>query len=78
MSKGTTTTSGLVQTYFANIFGPEQYQDLHEPLAKEYFQAFFDQRHLCRPDAHPPGPVRQEHTGPEASARALLELLKRL
>jgi hypothetical protein len=34
MSKGTTTTTGLVGTYFANVFGPEQYQDLHEPLAE--------------------------------------------
>ncbi len=28
MSKGTTTTTGLVHTYFANIFGALQYRDL--------------------------------------------------
>ncbi len=27
MSKGTTTSSGLVHSYFANIFGPPEYKD---------------------------------------------------
>ena len=41
MSKGTTTTTGIVHTYFANCFGPVQYKDLHEGLAHRFFQAFF-------------------------------------
>lgn len=41
MSKGTTTTSGIVHSYFANIFGPPQYRHLHDPLAEKYFAAFF-------------------------------------
>jgi hypothetical protein len=41
MAKGTTTSTGLVHTYFANIFGPAQYTDLHEPLAQEVFEAAF-------------------------------------
>ncbi|MDE1920482.1 MAG: phosphoenolpyruvate carboxykinase [Candidatus Omnitrophica bacterium] len=41
MSKGTTTSSGIVHSYFANVFGPVQYKELHEQLAKKYFDAFF-------------------------------------
>ncbi len=41
MAKGTTTASGLVHSYFANIFGPAQYQDLHEKLADQLFHAAF-------------------------------------
>jgi len=36
-AKGTTDERGLVRTYFANPFGPEQMQDLHETLAGHYF-----------------------------------------
>jgi hypothetical protein len=76
MSKGTTTSSGLVGTYFANVFGPEQYQDLHEPLARTFFETFFAQN-------IPVGQIRtqlglpgRERSGPEDAARALLEFLK--
>ena len=41
MSKGTTTTSGLVHSYFANIFGPPEYKCVHEAIAIKYFDAFF-------------------------------------
>jgi len=36
-AKGTTDERGLVRTYFANPFGPEQLPDLHEPLVQQYF-----------------------------------------
>jgi hypothetical protein len=78
MSKGTTTTSGLVKTYFANIFGPDQYQDLHEPLAKEFFQAFFARGTYVGQLRTRLGLPGQEHSGPEAAARALLETLKQI
>jgi hypothetical protein len=78
MSKGTTTASGLVQSYFANIFGPEQYQEMHEPLAKAFFQAFFDQGTYVGQVRTCLGLSGMERSGPEASARALLELLKSL
>ena len=38
MSKGTTTASGLTHSYFANIFGPSQYKEIHEKLASAAFQ----------------------------------------
>jgi hypothetical protein len=77
MSKGTTTTSGLVKTYFANIFGPDQYQDVHEPLAKEFFKAFFDRGTYVGQIRTQLGLSGQERTGPESAARALLEALKK-
>ncbi len=75
MSKGTTTSSGLVHTYFANVFGPEQYQDLHEPLARKFFQAFFEQGIYVGQMRTRLGLPGQERTGPEEAARALLEEL---
>ncbi len=41
MAKGTTTATGLGHSYFANIFGPPQYRDLHEELAGKTFEAAF-------------------------------------
>jgi hypothetical protein len=41
MSKGTTTSTGLIHSYFANIFGPPQYKKLYEKIAPRYFEAFF-------------------------------------
>lgn len=77
MSKGTTTTTGLVGTYFANVFGPDQYQDVHEPLARRFFAAFFAQRIPVGQMRTRLGLPGQEHSGPEAAARALLEWLER-
>ena len=76
MSKGTTTTSGLVKTYFANVFGPEQYQDVHDPLAEQYFRAFFEQGVRVGQIRTRLGMPGQERSGPEAAAQALLETLK--
>lgn len=76
MSKGTTTTTGLVQTYFANIFGPEQYPDLHEPIAQRFFEAFFNQGIFVGQLRTRLGLSGQERSGPEESARALLETLR--
>lgn len=78
MSKGTTTTSGLVGSYFANVFGPEQYQNVHEPLAERYFQAFFEQGVFVGQIRTRLGLNGHERSGPEAAARALLDLLKSL
>lgn len=77
MSKGTTTTTGLVGTYFANIFGPEQYESVHEPLAQAYFQKFFEQGIFVGQMRTRLGLSGQEHSGPEDSARALLETLRK-
>ncbi len=42
MSKGTTESTGVVNTYYANIFGPSEYKELHDSLAKKYFEKLFE------------------------------------
>ncbi len=74
-AKGTTDETGIVETYYANPFGPAQRPDLHEPLAEEYFTA-----------AHemdiPVGQIRtrlgidgMEREGPRQAAEALFRYL---
>ncbi len=76
MSKGTTTTTGIVHTYFANVFGPVQYKDLHEVLARKFFHAFF------KYDI-PVGQIRTrlglagwERQGPAEASQALLKAIQ--
>jgi hypothetical protein len=76
MSKGTTTTTGLVHTYFANIFGPQQYQALHETLAKKYFQVFFDKGLFVGQMRTQLGIAGMERSGPEQAARELLRMIQ--
>ena len=76
MSKGTTSTTGLVQTYFANVFGPQQYPDVYDRLAQEYFEKFFaNQIHVGQMRTQL-GISGMERRGPEAAARELLAALE--
>jgi hypothetical protein len=75
MSKGTTTTSGLVHTYFANVFGPHQYPDLHDRIAQRFFAAFFDQNIIVAQLRTQLGVPGLERSGPDVAASALLTLL---
>jgi len=75
MSKGTTTSTGLVHTYFANIFGAIQFQELHESLAKRYFEAFFERNIFVGQLRTRLGLPGWERKGPEEAARTLLDLL---
>jgi energy-coupling factor transporter ATP-binding protein EcfA2 len=76
MSKGTTTTKGLVETYYANIFGPTQYKEIHEPLAQSYFKEMFDQDIYVGQLRTMLGIPGMEMNGPQQSARALLDLIR--
>lgn len=70
-SKGTTDESGLVGTYFGNPFGPEQLQERHEPIARQFFaQAFAGgvKVGVVRTQLGIPGLERE---GPLAAAREL-------
>lgn len=78
MSKGTTTATGLVHSYFANVFGPTQYQEVHDELAREYFEQFmqnglFVGQMRTRLSVH-----GWEQKGPEEAAKALLEKIQNL
>ncbi len=75
MAKGTTTAHGLTHSYFANIFGPAQYRELHDHLAERVFNALFDSGVYVgqlRTQLAIPG---METEGPEHAARALLDAI---
>lgn len=74
MSKGTTTSKGIVKSYFGNIFGPPQYQQLHENLAEDYFQHFFDEGYFVGQIRTQLGIPGKETSGPRDAARALIDL----
>lgn len=75
MAKGTTSATGLTHSYFANIFGPPQYRDLHEKLARRYFEAAFAAGVFVGQLRTRLGIPGCETRGPAAAARALLDLI---
>ena len=75
MSKGTTTSTGLVHSYFANIFGPPQYRETHNEIAERFFNAFFEQNLFVGQMRTRLGIVGFEHNGPQEAAKELLKLL---
>ena len=77
MSKGTTTTTGIVHTYFANVFGPVQYKELHEGLAHKYFEAFFKSGVFVGQIRTRLGLSGWERNGPQEAAKELLALINK-
>lgn len=75
MGKGTTTSTGLTQTYFANIFGPAQYQAEHDVLAAKVFKAAFDTGVFVGQMRTRLGIDGFEAKGPQEAAQALFELI---
>jgi hypothetical protein len=75
MSKGTTTSTGLVHSYFANIFGPPQYREQHEQLAKKTFRAAFDASIYVGQMRTRLGIQGYEIDGPQEAAKALFTLI---
>jgi hypothetical protein len=75
MSKGTTTSTGLVHTYFVNVFGPMQYPELHDQIAGHFFHAFFEKKILVAQLRTQLGVPGYDRSGPQMAAKALLELL---
>ena len=76
MSKGTTTSTGLVHTYFVNIFGAIQYKSVHEEIAKRFFEAFFEKNIFVGQLRTRLGIAGWEQKGPEEAARKLLQMVK--
>ncbi len=76
MSKGTTKTTGLVHTYFSNVFGPVQCRSEHDLLAKKFFGAFFERGIFVGQMRTRLGVPGWERQGPEESAKELLNLIK--
>ena len=75
MSKGTTTSTGLVHTYFVNIFGAIQYRAVHETIAKQFFEAFFRNNIFVGQLRTRLGIAGWEQQGPEKAAQALLTMI---
>lgn len=75
MSKGTTTSTGIVHSYFANIFGPAQYREMHDELAMDYFRIFFDKNLFVGQMRTRLGIKGFEQSGPEAAAAELLKII---
>jgi hypothetical protein len=75
MAKGTTTATGLVHSYFANIFGPPQYREAHEQLAEQTFKAAFKYGLYIGQLRTRLGIKGYEEDGPREAAKALFELI---
>ena len=73
MSKGTTTTTGLVHTYFANLFGPVQYKELNEKISKEYFEKLFSSGVFVGQLRTRLGVDGYQAKGPEEAAKVLFD-----
>jgi energy-coupling factor transporter ATP-binding protein EcfA2 len=75
MSKGTTTSTGIIHSYFANIFGPVQYKALHESIAEKFFKVLYDNDIYVGQLRTRLGVPGHEQDGPEKAAAALLDML---
>jgi hypothetical protein len=75
MAKGTTTELGLVNSYFANPFGPAQKQELVDVLLTAYFEEFFKTGVQVGQIRTSLGIKGQEKYGPKKAAKKLFELI---
>jgi hypothetical protein len=75
MSKGTTTSTGLVHTYFVNIFGAIQYKTIHEEITKRFFEELFKNNIFVGQLRTRLGIAGWERKGPEEAAQALLLMI---
>ncbi|HSL86894.1 MAG TPA: hypothetical protein VK861_08165, partial [Bacteroidales bacterium] len=75
MSKGTTTSCGLVHSYFANIFGPPEYRDLHEEITTRFFDSFYRNNIFVGQMRTRLGIPGYETSGPREAAIELLKII---
>ncbi|MDP2897872.1 MAG: phosphoenolpyruvate carboxykinase [bacterium] len=75
LARGTTTSIGLVHSYFANIFGPPQYRELHEELAAKVFHAAYNTGVFVGQLRTRLGIPGYETSGPQEAAKALLSAI---
>ncbi|MBN1543185.1 phosphoenolpyruvate carboxykinase [candidate division KSB1 bacterium] len=72
-AKGTTSESGVVESYFANPFGAPQRRELHEKLAAELMQKLFDTRVCVGQLRTQLGIEGMAQNGPQQAARVLFD-----
>lgn len=75
MSKGTTTSTGLVHSYFANIFGPPEYREIHENIVRKYFASFFKNGIFVGQMRTRLGIAGYETSGPREAATELMKII---
>jgi energy-coupling factor transporter ATP-binding protein EcfA2 len=78
MAKGTTQENGLVESYFANPFGPMQKQEETDKLLDVYFDNFFKSGVKVGQIKTCLGLEGQEKTGPKKAAIRLFNIIKAL
>ena len=78
MAKGTTTSTGLQQTYFVNPFGVPAYKDLHDKLAVKFFDHMMESGVFMGQIRTRLGIKGMEKSGPMKAAEKLLELMRHL
>jgi hypothetical protein len=76
-AKGTTTETGIVNTYFANPFGPMQFKDMHEKIAKKYFKVLFKNKITVASIKTRLGIEGYETKGPLTAAKALFDIISK-
>lgn len=77
-AKGTTTETGLVESYFANPFGPYQKQEICDCLIEQYFEKLYENGKKVGQIKTQLGVAGQESDGPLKSAKELFEMIKAL
>ena len=75
MAKGTTTEKGIVESYFANPFGPVQRQAQTEPLLVEYFNTMFNTNVKVGQIKTCLGVRGREQNGPKEAALELFNII---
>lgn len=76
MSKGTTSTKGIVQNYFANIFGPPQYKEAHDLIGQRFLTHAIEKGVFVGQIRTQLGIQGLEHDGPKIAATTLLKKLE--
>lgn len=78
LAKGTTTETGLVQTYFANPFGPVQKREECDKLLDKYFDNLFENNIKVGTIKTQLGLNNMQFEGPRSAAIELFELIKNM
>lgn len=78
MAKGTTSEKGITTSYFANPFGPDQFKEMHAPIAEKFFKAFFENGVKVGIIRTQLGIEGMETRGPEDASRALFEVIRQM
>ncbi len=78
MAKGTTNEKGIVTSYYANIFGPSQFREEHEKIARKFFGEMFREGIFVGQLRTQLGVAGMETIGPQEAAKALFrEILEK-